>query len=873
MSPTNTPWNPPKNSDEGIRQVSQADQYCRRHIAHILQAEEGRFPLESQRGVSRRDETVPAFVSATLARPWNVQNSVDEPPKNDSEPKASDADNKQHQPQAESEPLLSAFEVEMAKMLENPDTQVSEEPPVSTPHAEDRPRYSKTCQRSSAADILTQLLRNVAGGIESLGSELKSKIPEVERQLSNAQKTIPENVGANLQTAFSSIDSHLKNLANVVQDASNATGRAADRVREAEIHSAEQVMHGLGHMAEEFTELGRTLYAAFEAEFGRRHSGTQTETANETASHHDDGCHKIARTGEEIPGAGTESQGQSKPSHETMPAPNVAPPPPPKTPAGPISIGRPGSPAGPFMDHVSNTRPFFNWPNRPAFVPTPTGYAVPDVSLASAANKRDDHFAHLGASVRATDADISQKNITSELPSGVSNSLFIGNVGFNVSEQTIADVFAAKGFLAQIHLPVDSKTGKHAGFGYAEFRSPQSAKMALAGLQGVLIEGHSINVEISDNSPIGTLQPQAPVPDRATKPVFTKIPPPVPAPRLRHRQSWHPTSSAVHQPRSYESASSDNLPKVFSGNSRSNSVRLNLQTLSRSGQQGLRGDREALLDHSEESADFAARYPSLLPTQGARAISPSVPDRSMTISPNSEMARFPPVSQLDAHLLANQYRFASVTDQQHGSHSGNPESTSRQNRQPVSDQSNPTLEPRNVVPAVQQPGALPYGRTRMRRSHPMIPASTNSRSRNLPGESVTRGEPAPIRSLRRSATDAQSLRHRAHENSWAIRPTSLIETEQRPIPGSFPSFPTDEPTPTTGDVNGESLDQDMKLAIKRSIIDNCVDTLMTLGYSAGLDSGRQRLSIYAEAADGKLSEAIDMIEEERSAYAQHDLNA
>jgi hypothetical protein len=65
----------------------------------------------------------------------------------------------------------------------------------------------------------------------------------------------------------------------------------------------------------------------------------------------------------------------------------------------------------------------------------------------------------------------------------------------------------------------------------------------------------------------------------------------------------------------------------------------------------------------------------------------------------------------------------------------------------------------------------------------------------------------------------------------------------------------------------------MKLAIKRSIIDNCVDTLMTLGYSAGLDSGRQRLSIYAEAADGKLSEAIDMIEEERSAYAQHDLNA
>jgi hypothetical protein len=65
----------------------------------------------------------------------------------------------------------------------------------------------------------------------------------------------------------------------------------------------------------------------------------------------------------------------------------------------------------------------------------------------------------------------------------------------------------------------------------------------------------------------------------------------------------------------------------------------------------------------------------------------------------------------------------------------------------------------------------------------------------------------------------------------------------------------------------------MKIAIKRSIIDNCIDSLTALGYGTGLDGGRQRLSIYAEATDGKLSEAIDMIEEERTAYEQHGPNA
>jgi hypothetical protein len=59
------------------------------------------------------------------------------------------------------------------------------------------------------------------------------------------------------------------------------------------------------------------------------------------------------------------------------------------------------------------------------------------------------------------------------------------------------------------------------------------------------------------------------------------------------------------------------------------------------------------------------------------------------------------------------------------------------------------------------------------------------------------------------------------------------------------------------------------MAVRRSAADDCVDTLIGLGYGAEKDGGRQRLTVYAEAVDGKLSDAIEMIEEDKKAYAQH----
>lgn len=53
-----------------------------------------------------------------------------------------------------------------------------------------------------------------------------------------------------------------------------------------------------------------------------------------------------------------------------------------------------------------------------------------------------------------------------------------------------------------------------------------------------------------------------------------------------------------------------------------------------------------------------------------------------------------------------------------------------------------------------------------------------------------------------------------------------------------------------------------------SRIDNCVDTLAGLGYGSTEEGGHHRLAVYAAAADGKVNDAIEMIEDERKAYAQ-----
>jgi hypothetical protein len=66
-------------------------------------------------------------------------------------------------------------------------------------------------------------------------------------------------------------------------------------------------------------------------------------------------------------------------------------------------------------------------------------------------------------------------------------------------------------------------------------------------------------------------------------------------------------------------------------------------------------------------------------------------------------------------------------------------------------------------------------------------------------------------------------------------------------------------------------ENEQQLDPRQSAIDDCMASLIDLGYENTLEGGIQRIAVYAAAADGKISDAIEMIEEERKAYEQQGL--
>jgi len=86
--------------------------------------------------------------------------------------------------------------------------------------------------------------------------------------------------------------------------------------------------------------------------------------------------------------------------------------------------------------------------------------------------------------------------------SAPSSTLFIGNLPFTISEDTLWSYF--EGYSVKtIRLPTDRESGQPKGFGYVELEGLEDAKKAFEALSGTEIEGRSIRLDYSqprDNS-------------------------------------------------------------------------------------------------------------------------------------------------------------------------------------------------------------------------------------------------------------------------------------------------------------------------------------------------------------------------------------
>ena len=72
--------------------------------------------------------------------------------------------------------------------------------------------------------------------------------------------------------------------------------------------------------------------------------------------------------------------------------------------------------------------------------------------------------------------------------------IFVGNLDFGATEDSIRGLFEAYGAVERVNLVTDRDTGRPRGFGFVEMTDAAEAGRAIAGLNGHNLGGRTINV-------------------------------------------------------------------------------------------------------------------------------------------------------------------------------------------------------------------------------------------------------------------------------------------------------------------------------------------------------------------------------------------
>src|SRR3954451_7848889 len=84
------------------------------------------------------------------------------------------------------------------------------------------------------------------------------------------------------------------------------------------------------------------------------------------------------------------------------------------------------------------------------------------------------------------------------------NRLYVGNLSFQATTETLRSAFASIGEVVDVHIVTDRESGQLRGFGFVTMGSAQEAQNAIAQLNGTLIEGRPIRVnEAEERQPRG----------------------------------------------------------------------------------------------------------------------------------------------------------------------------------------------------------------------------------------------------------------------------------------------------------------------------------------------------------------------------------
>jgi RNA recognition motif-containing protein len=72
--------------------------------------------------------------------------------------------------------------------------------------------------------------------------------------------------------------------------------------------------------------------------------------------------------------------------------------------------------------------------------------------------------------------------------------LYVGNLPYSATEQSLRDAFAASGTVDSVSLITDRDTGQSKGFAFVEMASDREAQAATEAMNGKMLDGRQIKV-------------------------------------------------------------------------------------------------------------------------------------------------------------------------------------------------------------------------------------------------------------------------------------------------------------------------------------------------------------------------------------------
>ncbi len=77
----------------------------------------------------------------------------------------------------------------------------------------------------------------------------------------------------------------------------------------------------------------------------------------------------------------------------------------------------------------------------------------------------------------------------------MTNNIYVGNLSYNTTEDTLRSLFAEFGEIESVRLITDRYTGRSKGFAFVEMASEQAAQEAIQALNGKQVDDREIKVD------------------------------------------------------------------------------------------------------------------------------------------------------------------------------------------------------------------------------------------------------------------------------------------------------------------------------------------------------------------------------------------